>query len=137
MKDMRSSWMGVLLIMAAIWGLSALGKWTPSVLSQEPQERAITALEQDVHSDPNNSELWMHLGFAYRRAKQLDRAQEAFEKAVALNPRSVESLSMLGLIYESKHMDAAAEKAWQDYLAIETDPNRRAIAQKHIHRIEQ
>ena len=102
-----------------------------------PKERAVAALEQDLKTDPNNSELWLHLGFAYRKMGNMDQAQAAFEKASSLNPREPDAFYMLGLIYESKHQTQAAEKAWKDYLAAETDSSKRAIAEKHIHHLSQ
>jgi cytochrome c-type biogenesis protein CcmH/NrfG len=101
----------------------------------DPKLRAAAALEQDVKADPGNSELWLHLAFAYRKDGQLERAQSAFEKAAALDPRSSDAFYMLGLIYESKHQSAQAQKAWQSYMATETDASKRAVAEKHIHHL--
>jgi tetratricopeptide (TPR) repeat protein len=101
------------------------------------QERAVSALEQDVKADPNNAELWLHLGFAYRKLDQIDKAQEAFEKTTALNPKAKDAFFMLGIIYESKHRNADAVQAWKSYMAIETSPDKRDIAQKHIHHLSQ
>ena len=101
------------------------------------KERAASALEQDIKTDPNNAELWLHLGFAYRKMDKIDQAQNAFEKAALLNPQAKDAYFMLGLIYESKHRKLEAEKAWKRYLAAETDPERRAIAEKHIHHLGQ
>ena len=44
------------------------------------RQEAVSKLEQDVKSSPNNPELWLHLGFAYRKADQIDQAQSAFQK---------------------------------------------------------
>jgi len=123
---------GVLLLAGR---LTATAAETPAADTQ--RERAVSALEQDLKTDPNNAELWVHLGFAHRKMGKLDDAQRAFEKAAALNPRATEALYMLGLIYESKHDQKAAEKAWKDYLAAETDAEKRAIAEKHIHHLTQ
>ncbi len=108
-----------------------------TVSAQDPKDRAVSALEQDVKADPNNAELWVHLGFAYRKAGQIDQAQSAFEKAVTLNPRSTDPYFMLGLIYESKNLNDKAQDAWQKYLSGETDPTKRAMAEKHIHHLSQ
>jgi cytochrome c-type biogenesis protein CcmH/NrfG len=102
-----------------------------------PQERAAAALEQDLKTDPNNAELWLHLGFAYRKMEMMDQARQAFEKVAALNPHETDAYYMLGLIYESQHNKAAAQKAWKDYLAAEANPDKRAVAEKHIHHLSQ
>jgi cytochrome c-type biogenesis protein CcmH/NrfG len=101
------------------------------------QERAVSALQQAVKSDPNNPELWLHLGFAYRKVNDVDQAQSAFEKARALDPRNDDALYMLGLIYEKKHQTKEALKAWQDYLAASTNTAKRNDAEKHIHQLSQ
>ena len=101
------------------------------------KERAVSALEQDIKTDPNNAELWLHLGFAYCKLDNIDQAQNAFERAALLNPQAKDAYFMLGLIYESKHQKQEAEKAWKSYLAVEKDPEKRAVAEKHIHHLSQ
>ena len=109
----------------------------PSPATHSERERAAAALEQATKTDPGNSELWLHLGFAYRKSGDLDKAQAAFEKAAAVNPRSADAFYMLGLIYESRHQNAEAQKAWDSYMKLESDVNKRSIAQKHIHHLQQ
>ena len=101
------------------------------------QVRAASALEQDLKTDPNNPELCLHLGFAYRKMNKIDQAQAAFEKAAGLAPNAKDAYFMLGLIYESKNMKQEGEEAWKKYLAAETDPEKRALAEKHIHHLSQ
>jgi len=124
----------ILSLMAAL----PLFLFSPSARAADPQqERAAAALEQDIKTDPNNAELWLHLGFAYKKMGKIDQARQAFEKVTALNPHESDSFYMLGLIYESQHNSTAAQKAWKEYLAAETDANKRAIAEKHIHHLSQ
>jgi cytochrome c-type biogenesis protein CcmH/NrfG len=103
----------------------------------EQRERASAVLEQAVKTDPNNAELWLHLGFAYRKTGQMDQAQSAFEKAASLDPRNRDALYMLGLIYEKKHQTQDALRVWKEYLAVETDASKRGVAEKHIHHLNQ
>ena len=104
--------------------------------SASDQSRAVAALQEDLKTDPNNAELWLHLGFAYRKLNQIEDAQHAFEKAAALSPTGAKDANfMLGLIYESKNMKAEALRAWQNYLTVEKDPERRQMAEKHIHHL--
>jgi cytochrome c-type biogenesis protein CcmH/NrfG len=103
----------------------------------EPKERAIAALEEDLKTDPDNAELWLHLGFAYRKLENISQAQQAFEKVTALSPGEKSAYFMLGLIYESRRNAAAARSAWTTYLSLETDPEKRAVAVKHIHHLSQ
>ena len=108
---------------------------TQSALAQK--ERATAAIEQAIKTDPNNAELWVHLGFAHHKQGQLDQALEAFEKASQLDPHNQDALYMLGLIYESKGQKQDAIKAWRDYSTVVTDPSKRAVAEKHIHLLSQ
>src|SRR5882724_4300958 len=71
--------------------------------AQGDKDRALAVLEQSVKTDPNNSELWLHLGFAYRKLDKIDQAQSAFEKVTTFDAHSRDALYMLGLIYEKKH----------------------------------
>ena len=105
--------------------------------SNDPKMRATMALEQDVKTDPSNAELWLHLGFAYRKDNQNDKAQTAFEKASTLDPHSSDAFYMLGLIYESKHQTEDARKAWQSDMSVETDAAKRAVAEKHLHHLSE
>lgn len=101
------------------------------------EQRTTQVLENAVKADPGNADLWLHLGFAYRKLSQLDSALTAFEKAASLNPQGTDARYMLGLIYESKQQTAAAEKYWKEYLAIERDPAKRQTAENHLHRLSQ
>jgi cytochrome c-type biogenesis protein CcmH/NrfG len=130
----RRTAVGVLMMVLA---LAVTARSADPAPTAEPKARAIAALEQDVKTDPNNAELWLHLGFAYRKTEKMDQAQAAFEKTVALNPRATDALYMLGLIYEKKQDTSAAQKAWKDYLAAETNSDKRAVAEKHIHHLSQ
>ena len=116
--------------------ISARGLIQAAPLVNE-KDRAVSALEEDVKTDPNNAELWLHLGFAYRKLDKIDQAQKAFERATSLDPKSKDAFFMLGLIYESKHQNPEALQAWKSYMAIETSSEKRDIAQKHIHHLSQ
>jgi protein O-GlcNAc transferase len=119
----------LLSLLASAGGVQAN---TPSAA----KERAAAALEEAIKKDPNNAELWVHLGFAYRKQGQIDPSQSAFEKARALDPRVKEALYMLGLIYEKKGRTQEAEQAWKEYIAAETDPIKRADAEKHLQQLK-
>jgi len=101
------------------------------------RQEAVSKLEQDVKSSPNNPELWLHLGFAYRKADQIDQAQSAFQKTLSLDPNNREAMAMLALINEKKNQKSEAIRLWKNYLAIETDPTKRDMAEKHIHVLSQ
>jgi len=103
--------------------------------SKDQEQRVVEALRQDLKADPSNAELWVHLGFAYRKAEDIDQALAAFQKASQLNPQESDAFYMLGIIYENKRQKPEALQAWKDYLAVTTDPVKRDVAQKHIHHL--
>jgi cytochrome c-type biogenesis protein CcmH/NrfG len=111
--------------------------WIVRAASNEQKETAAATLEQDVKAHPTNPELWMHLGFAYRKVGQIDLAQNAFEKAASLDPKNDDALYMLGLIYEKKHMTQDAKRVWKQYLDIAPDAGKRSDAEKHLHHLSQ
>ncbi len=119
-------------------GLMLLAAAGPRAAAEADQkERASAVLEQAVKTDPNNAELWVHLGFARRKMGQIDAAKDAFEKAAALDPKNQDALYMLGLIYEAKGQHPDALRVWKQYLPTATDPSKRAVAENHIHQLSQ
>jgi cytochrome c-type biogenesis protein CcmH/NrfG len=104
--------------------------------SKEEAARLKTVLEQSLKSDPNNSTLWVHLGFANRDLDDIDGALAAFEKATQLNPKNPDALYMLAIIYEKKERNADAVKAWKSLLDVTQDRWRRDLAEKHLHRLK-
>lgn len=98
-------------------------------------ERTKTAIEAELGKDPENSELWVHLGHAWLQLKNVEEARRAFEKALALNPKNLRTQFMLALIYEKKELTEKAAAAWKACLDS-PDPYVREVAQKHLHHLE-
>jgi len=69
--------------------------------------------------------------------EDINQVQSTHEKIVAAEPNNVESLFILGLVYEKKGQKQDALKVWKQYLTAETDSAKKAIAQKHIHLLSQ
>lgn len=125
------------ILPALLLGLLAAGALAVVGRADDAKERAAASLEQSLKSDPQNAELWVHLGFAYRKLERLDPAREAFEKAASLDAKNQEAWYMLGLIYEKQQKGQDALRAWRSYLAVVTDPEKRATAESHIHHLSQ
>jgi cytochrome c-type biogenesis protein CcmH/NrfG len=98
---------------------------------------AIAALEQNVKTNPANPELWVHLGLAYRNNGDIDKAQNAFQRALSMDPRNSNAMFMLGLLYEKKGQKQEALTLWKQFLNVETNPGRRDVAARHIHQLSQ
>jgi len=71
------------------------------------------------------------------QAEDIDKVQAAFEEVLSQDPRNRDALFMLGLIYEKKRRTPDALRVWKQYRSIETDAEKRGIAEKHIHQLSQ
>ncbi len=74
---------------------------------------------------------------SFASSPEQDRALSALQDDVRANPRNTQALYMLALHYECNHDKAAALTTWRNYLAVEIDPGKRSIAEKHIHHLNQ
>jgi tetratricopeptide (TPR) repeat protein len=70
---------------------------------------AITALKLAALRDPQSADIQNHIGYAYRRLRELDPAFMHYRLAVALNPRHRSAHEHLGEAYLVKRDLAKAE----------------------------
>lgn len=82
--------------------------------------------------DQNIANNYMKLGHLYSQINEIDKAQEAFENVIKINPKNDKAYFMLGLIYEKKKMFAQAINAWQKCLDYTQNLEVKKIAQKHL-----
>jgi tetratricopeptide (TPR) repeat protein len=69
--------------------------------------------------DGNDPGVLTDQGIMYRRIGWFDKAIDNFEKANVLNPRHVQSLYNLGIVYRDDLDDQEkAKEAWTRYLVI-------------------
>jgi len=66
-----------------------------------------------VKKTPQDPEAWYQLGYAYFQKGELDRAEEAFRKALEVDPQAVEMNYFIGLVKLRKKQYAEAEKLFQ------------------------
>ncbi|WP_298436388.1 tetratricopeptide repeat protein [Geobacter sp.] len=96
--------------------------------TDQPQ-KAINAYGKALELDHNNPNILTDQGIMYKRVGQFDRAVANFEKAQQIDPKHVQSLYNLGVVYmdDLKQPDKAI-KAWNRYLELEpTSPNAQQI----------
>src|SRR5687768_17418148 len=79
-----------------------------------------TVIETALKDDPQNSELWVHLGLVERKLDRVDAALEAFERAAKFNPQNANAHFMRGLAYEKKQDNIKALSAWEACLSVST-----------------
>lgn len=98
-------------------------------------EKALEYLNTAIAKDPNNSQLYHVSGIVYETGmKDYAKAEEAFKKALEINPEAVESLSGLGRIYYNQAVNKQGEanmindsKKYQEELAVAKDLFKKAL----------
>lgn len=91
--------------------------------------QAIPVLEEVARLEPENVMIWTNLAAAYlgklpfATAEMQDRAIEAYEKALSLNPNAPHVHYNLGLIYLER--DDPIRASAHFYWALESDPSDR------------
>ena len=96
---------------------------------QGKHKQAVPVLERAAKLEPDNAMVWINLAAAYlgklpfATLVMQDRAIEAFEHALSLDPRAPHVHYNLGLIYLERN--DIEQAALHFYAALETDPNDR------------
>lgn len=86
--------------------------------SNQPME-AIDAYAKALEIDDNDPDVLTDQGIMYRRVGWFAKAIGSFEKASELNPRHVQSLYNLGIVYrDDLGNQGKAKEAWTRYLEI-------------------
>ncbi|HEX7678616.1 MAG TPA: tetratricopeptide repeat protein, partial [Thermoanaerobaculia bacterium] len=83
---------------------------------------AIILLKQAVTFAPDHAEAWHLLGACQERNPKWRReAAESFQRALSLDPNSVEALISLGDLYRTEGLTSRAQGCYEDVLKISAD----------------
>jgi predicted AlkP superfamily phosphohydrolase/phosphomutase/Tfp pilus assembly protein PilF len=88
---------------------------------------ALGHLQAAVTSSPRSARLWMMIGATYGRAGDFDRAIDAYERSVAIEPSALACKTLAALVFEIRHDRARAVALWTESLAI--DRHQRDVEQ--------
>ena len=95
-----------------------------ALYQQESWSEAIVALKKCVARDPENSEAWFALGYAYHGqngGKSCEASFEPYTRCIALDPKNVGAHNNLGNLLKNVRKDYdGAERMFRK--AIELDP---------------
>src|SRR5260370_33515869 len=86
-------------------------------------EEGIRHLERAVSIYPRFVEAHLRLGTAWMDLGQWDKAEQALQKTVEVDPRAANPYFALGEVYCRKKKYSQAEKPWQAILAVITRPD--------------
>ncbi len=96
--------------------------------TDQPQ-KAITAYGKALELNPDNPNILTDQGIMFRKVGFFDRAIANFEKAQKIEPKHVQSLFNIGVVYkEDLKQPQNAIKAWERYLQIDpTSPQAQQV----------
>lgn len=77
---------------------------------------ALRDLLEAVKYDKKNAEVWNHLGLAYYGKSEFSLANDAWDKALSLNPNYTDARNNLGAMHMERGQFAAAEKEFKTAL---------------------
>lgn len=87
-------------------------------MQSQQWSRAETLLQQLISQYPDYSGPYLNLGIVYRQRNQLDKAEEAFAKAVTVNDMNIYALNQLALVKREQGDFKSAETHYLSALAV-------------------
>ncbi len=101
-------------------------------LGREADARAL--LLRSVEQLPRSGALWGMLGAAWGRAGRLDRAIEAYERSVALEPSALGCKTLAALVFGERRDKPRAVALWRQSLALDPEqPDVREFLKRYDH----
>lgn len=79
--------------------------------------QAIEIFNKVAQKEPRASGPWVNIAIAYRKLDQIDKADEAIETAVKLNPKNPYALNQAGIIKREKGAFEEAQNMYKSALA--------------------
>ena len=91
----------------------ALGK---VYLAQKKYDEAIKEFEQSLSGNRNQAQVYNDLGAAWLEKQDYARSIDSFNKALQLDPKSLDALFNRALCYQKQSRLEEAKTAWNEYL---------------------
>lgn len=96
-------------------------------------EEAIVAYQQAIFYDPDATDIHFSLARLYLETDQKELAQQSLEKVIALSPRNLESLELLGEIAQANMEHDQALKYFERILDIDYNNDYAILQSAQIH----
>ncbi|MEE8141575.1 MAG: tetratricopeptide repeat protein [Planctomycetota bacterium] len=96
------------------------------IRTDDDARTAIDLKQEEIAKDPENPRLIRELGDLYQKIKDFDKAQEAFEKAKAINPQDLYASEKIAILQE-RRLESAIEDA---RITCQNSPDAAAPKQK-------
>lgn len=90
-----------------------------AILQEKAARPRLTSLEEDAQAAPGNAELQFNLARASAQFNHLDRAEAAYRRAIAANPKLAPAWQGLGVVLVQKRDDRGAAQAWTHFLELQ------------------
>jgi len=103
-------------VLAALVAVSTVGCARGFTAPAAPEPAEIPSLEVRAASAPDDADLLIRLGAAYRGADRLDDAARVLESALEADPSSDGATFFLGLVYDEMGADSSAVALYRRYL---------------------
>jgi tetratricopeptide (TPR) repeat protein len=91
-----------------------------ALMEQEQLAQSIDAFDAVLDAEPRNAEAWFGLGMVTAIAGQLDRARQAFEESLTLEPQSG-TFNALGKVLRAQGELGRAERVFSEALFLDPD----------------
>lgn len=89
-----------------------------AAIQQKNWSHAETVLQQLATANPTLSGVQLNLGLVYRGKGELDKAADAFNRAITINAKNVDAYTQLAVLKREAGDFAAAESLYQRALAV-------------------
>jgi len=90
-----------------------------AAIKKQDWQGAIIHFQKELQNFPSNEIAWSGLSNAYLNLGQLDKAKEAIDKTLSIEPHQLQSLNFLGMYHLRKNDLTAAKQAFLNSVDIQ------------------
>lgn len=101
------------------------------LIRQVENSAAITFLKRELEKDPQNPEIFRHLGLAFFNLGDYGEALILWKKAIELDPTHHQTLWNLGNLHEIEHRNDEAFKAYNQAADVAKESSNPAKAKRY------